>query len=334
MKYLVTGATSGLGRNAVEALLAQGCAVRATGRDAKVGAALAAQGAEFVPLELAQADDARVDALLRGCDVVWHCAAKSSPWGSAQAFHAVNVAATERLAHAAARAGVTRFIHISTPAIYFDFRHHHNVDERYRAARFACHYASSKYAAEQVITDAAQRFPHVTFVILRPRGLFGPHDRVIIPRLLRQLEADRGVLRLPRGGEALLDLTWVGNVVHAMQLATRQPGLTSGEAFNITNQQPQRLITMLDHLLRDELQLQYRVASVPWTLLALVAQGMELRGRLTGEEPRLTRYSAGTVSFDMTLNQDKAITRLGYRPPVSLEDGVRLTGAWLRARRR
>ncbi|WP_199781296.1 NAD(P)-dependent oxidoreductase, partial [Cronobacter sakazakii] len=25
MKYLVTGATSGLGRNAVEALLAQGC---------------------------------------------------------------------------------------------------------------------------------------------------------------------------------------------------------------------------------------------------------------------------------------------------------------------
>ncbi len=33
MKYLVTGATSGLGRNAVEALLAQGCDVRATGRD-------------------------------------------------------------------------------------------------------------------------------------------------------------------------------------------------------------------------------------------------------------------------------------------------------------
>ncbi|WP_370561154.1 NAD-dependent epimerase/dehydratase family protein, partial [Cronobacter sakazakii] len=51
-----------------------------------------------------------------------------------QAFHAVNVAATERLACAAARAGVTRFIHISTPAIYFDFRHHHNVDEAYRAA--------------------------------------------------------------------------------------------------------------------------------------------------------------------------------------------------------
>ncbi len=199
MKYLVTGATSGLGRNAVEALLAQGCAVRATGRDANAGAELAALGAEFVPLELAQADDARFDALVRGCDVVWHCAAKSSPWGSAQAFHVVNVAATGRLALAAARAGVTRFIHISTPAIYFDFRHHHNVDEHYRAARFACHYARSKYAAEQAITAAALRFPHVTFVILRPRGLFGPHDRVIIPRLLRQLEADRGVLRLPRG---------------------------------------------------------------------------------------------------------------------------------------
>ncbi|MDQ9205992.1 NAD(P)-dependent oxidoreductase, partial [Cronobacter sakazakii] len=31
MKYLVTGATSGLGRNAVEALLAQGCDVAAPG---------------------------------------------------------------------------------------------------------------------------------------------------------------------------------------------------------------------------------------------------------------------------------------------------------------
>ncbi|ALB63056.1 FIG036672: Nucleoside-diphosphate-sugar epimerase [Cronobacter condimenti 1330] len=333
MKYLVTGATSGLGRNAVETLLAQGCEVRATGRDAKAGAELSALGAEFVPLELTQADEARCDALVQGCDVVWHCAAKSSPWGSAQDFHATNVIATERLAHAAARVGVLRFIHISTPAIYFDFRHHHDVHEHYRAARFACHYARSKYAAEQAIAAAARRFPQMTFVILRPRGLFGPHDRVIIPRLLRQLEADRGVLRLPRGGEALLDLTWVGNVVHAMHLATEQPGLTSGEAFNITNQEPQRLVAMLDSLLRQELGLQYRVASVPWPLLAIVAQGMELRGRLTGVEPRLTRYSAGTVSFDMTLNQEKAITRLGYRPQVSLDDGVRLTGAWLRERR-
>ncbi len=42
MKYLVTGATSGLGRNAVEALLAQGCDVRATGRDENAGAELTA----------------------------------------------------------------------------------------------------------------------------------------------------------------------------------------------------------------------------------------------------------------------------------------------------
>ncbi|CCK14824.1 FIG036672: Nucleoside-diphosphate-sugar epimerase [Cronobacter universalis NCTC 9529] len=118
-----------------------------------------------------------------------------------------------------------------------------------------------------------------------------------------------------------------------MRLATEQPGLLSGEAFNITNHEPQRLVEMLGRLLRDELRLQYRVASVPWPLLALVAQGMEIHGHLTGTEPRLTRYSAGTVSFDMTLSQEKAITRLGYRPPVSLADGVRLTGAWLRERK-
>lgn len=64
-----------------------------------------------------------------------------------------------------------------------------------------------------------------TYVILRPRGLFGPHDRVIVPRLLQQLSRDRNVLRLPGGGQAQLDLTFVLNVVHAMMLATDNDGL-------------------------------------------------------------------------------------------------------------
>ncbi|MBE8207943.1 NAD(P)-dependent oxidoreductase, partial [Leptospira borgpetersenii serovar Ballum] len=68
MKYLGTGATSGLGRNAVEALLAQGCDVRATARVESAGAGLTALGAPAVPLELAQAVDGRCDALRQVMD--------------------------------------------------------------------------------------------------------------------------------------------------------------------------------------------------------------------------------------------------------------------------
>ncbi|MCL7679180.1 NAD-dependent epimerase/dehydratase family protein, partial [Klebsiella pneumoniae] len=124
----------------------------------------------------------------------------------------------------------------------------------YRAARFACHYASSKYAAEQAIQAAARQFTHVTFIILRPRGLFGAHDRVIIPRLLRQLEADRGVLRLPRGGEAMVDMTYHENAVHAMWLASSSAcdALPSGRAYNITNGEARPLKSIVQKLI-DEL---------------------------------------------------------------------------------
>jgi len=329
MKVLVTGATSGLGRNAAQWLLEAGHQVRATGRDRHAGEALRQLGAEFSPLDLAEATAEQCRQLVNGCDWVWHCAAKSAPWGSKAEFYQANVAATEKLAEAAGRCGVRRFVHISTPAVYFDFRPHQDIDETYRARRFANHYAASKYAAEQQLRARVPRYPQTAYVILRPRGLFGPHDRVIVPRLLRQLDRDRGVLRLPGGGKALLDLTFVLNVVHAMDLASRQRQLPSGAAYNITNHQPQRLADMLDSLLRGQLGLRYRLQAVPYPLLHLLAGGLELAARFTGKEPLLTRYSVAAVHYDMTLSRARAVEELGYRPRYSMEEGIRLTGEWL-----
>ncbi|WP_268629584.1 NAD-dependent epimerase/dehydratase family protein, partial [Escherichia coli] len=137
-----------MGRNAAQWLLEAGHQVRATGRDERAGAALCRLGAEFCALDLAQATPQQCRQLVTDCEWVWHCAAKSSPWGGKAEFHRINAAATERLAEAAGRCGVRRFVHISTPAIYFDFQPHYDLDEGYRARRFANHYAASKYAAE------------------------------------------------------------------------------------------------------------------------------------------------------------------------------------------
>ncbi|PVD43818.1 hypothetical protein C5188_04940 [Serratia liquefaciens] len=330
MRVLITGATSGLGRNAAEWLLAAGHQVHATGRDVAVGRQLAARGAKFTALDLTLADDGQCEQLMAGYDIVWHCAAKSSPWGSRQAFYQANTCVTEKLAHAAGRCAVQRFIHISTPAVYFDFSHRHNVTEADVSPRFANHYAASKFAAEQRIAALLPDYPQTTYLILRPRGLFGPHDRVIVPRILAQLQGDKGLLRLPGGGSAYLDLTFVLNVVHAMDLASCQPGLPSGSIFNITNQQPQRLADMLHQLLNRQLGWQYAVKAVPYPLLSGVAAGMELLAHVTRKEPMLTRYSVAAAYFDMTLDNTLAIEVLGYRPRYSLEQGIELTAQWLK----
>ncbi|MGO2462920.1 MAG: NAD-dependent epimerase/dehydratase family protein, partial [Serratia proteamaculans] len=115
MRVLVTGATSGLGRNAAQWLLEAGHQVHATGRDSRAGQELRRLGAEFTQLDLTQATAEQCRQLMAGCDWVWHCAAKSSPWGSKREFYQANVAATEKLAQAAGHCGIRRFIHISTP---------------------------------------------------------------------------------------------------------------------------------------------------------------------------------------------------------------------------
>lgn len=330
-RVLVTGATGGLGRNAVEALLARGVQVQATGRRADVGRQLVAEGAAFTTLDLATATPEALASLLRDVDAVWHCAALSSPWGREADFIAANVTATQRLLDAAGRQGVRRFVHVSTPAIYFDYTDRRNVPETFRAATPVNTYARTKAQAETAVQVAVARWPGMHSVVLRPRAIFGPHDQVLLPRLSRVLAERGGRLPLPRGGAAMLDLTYVGNVVQALWRATvADAGLVpSGAVFNITNHDPVVLREVLRALFVDALGRRLDIVAVPWPVLAGAARGMEALSRLTGREPSLTPYSVGALGFDMTLDNTRARDLLGYVPEVPMAEAVRRTAQWM-----
>ncbi len=330
-RILVTGATGGLGRNAVHALLEQGIEVCATGRNTHIGKALTAAGADFIALDLATASSAQIAALLRGVDTIWHCAALSSPWGRTVDFVAANVVSTQRLLDAAGTKGIERFIHISTPAIYFDYQNRSNIPEDFRPARYVNAYAKTKAQAEQCVQRACERFPAMRCVILRPRAIFGPYDQVLIPRLSRVLDERHGKLPLPRGGNVTLDITYVENVVHAMRLASTNADVPSGAAFNITNHEPITLRAVLTQLFNDALQRPFKIVTLPYPVLATVAGAMQAISHVTGKEPSLTPYSIGALSFDMTLDNTKAAQVLRYIPPVSLADGIHRTAEWMRS---
>lgn len=116
MKVLVTGATSGLGRNAVEFLCQKGISVRATGRNEAMGKLLEKMGAEFVPADLTELVSSQAKVMLAGIDTLWHCSSFTSPWGTQQAFDLANVRATRRLGEwAVAWVCVTLFISLLPP---------------------------------------------------------------------------------------------------------------------------------------------------------------------------------------------------------------------------
>jgi nucleoside-diphosphate-sugar epimerase len=329
-RILVTGATGGLGRNAVRILLERGVQVRATGRNRNVGQALSDEGAQFVACDLASCTQGEVLALTEGIDAVWHCAALSSPWGAEKNFFAANVDATRKLLEAAGASGVASFIHISTPAIYFDYTNRVDVPESFRPAAFVNAYARTKALAETEVQGAVQRYPAMRCIVLRPRAIFGPHDQVLMPRLARVLRARGGSLPLPRGGAARIDVTYVDNVVHAMWLATTNAGLASGSAYNVTNQESAQLGDILQRLFGDALGRPFRIVALPYPLMAALARVMQALACVSGKEPALTAYSVGAIGFDMTLDNTLARQQLAYFPPVSLDEGIRRTANWMR----
>ena len=330
MKVLVTGATSGLGRNAVEYLRNKGISVRATGRNEAMGKLLSKMGAEFIPADLTELVSSQAKVMLAGIDTLWHCSSFTSPWGTQQAFDLANVRATRRLGEWAVAWGVRNFVHISSPSLYFDYHHHRDIQEDFRPHRFANEFARSKAASEEVINLLAQANPHTRFTILRPQSLFGPHDKVFIPRLAQMMQHYGSVL-LPRGGSALVDMTYYENAVHAMWLAS-QPAcdhLPSARAWNISNGEPRTLRSIVQKLI-DELGIKCRIRSVPYPMLDIIARSMERFGDKTAKEPAFTHYGVSKLNFDFTLDITRAQDELGYQPVVTLDDGIVRTAAWLR----
>lgn len=309
---LVTGASGFLGGHVVRDLRAHGWRVVAAGRRAD---ALPPGGPVFVG-DLDDLGRADVPA-----DVVVHCAALSSPWGRWSEFQHANVDGTARVLDYARRVGARRIVHVSSPGIYAAPRdrvgiREHEVDPR----RPMNHYIRSKLQAEALLQEAVAGSDAPEVVVLRPRGIVGPGDPSLVPRLLR-VHSRVGVPLL-RGGRGLVDLTSVENVALAVRLAATEPR-AAGEVFNITNGDPRPFGELLEQLLTG-LGLPLRPRRVPARAAYALAGLLEVVcGILPGRpEPPMTRYTITTIAHSQTLDISKARELLGYEPVVSLDESL------------
>ncbi len=310
---LVTGATGGLGRTLVPMLVANGYRVKATGRDAKIGETL---GVPFMRADLVA--DA-LDGLMQGVDSVFHLAALSSPWGRVADFEAANVTATLRLMAAARAADVGRFVFTSTPSIYADTRDRLNlIESDPPATPFANDYAKTKYTAELAVLAAST----ATFktVVIRPRAIIGPHDTVLLPRLLRAARSGR--VRLPRSGDALIEITDVRDVARALIAAERTDAGT-GDVFNVSGGAPRSLRVLLETIfasLGRPLEVGHIGTGVALKAAALAERFAAL---LPGRpEPPITRYAVKTLAFSQTFDLSAARDTLGWRPCYTPEVAI------------
>lgn len=324
-RVLVTGATGFLGEHAAVHFSSLGMDVVATGRDAKRLKRLEERGVRTMQADLSIGGSVRELVRYARAECVVHCAAKSAPFGPRREFVAANTRATEHLVSASLEAGTDGFVHISTPSLYCDGRALVRVAEHAPLPGRAINaYAETKRAAERRLRDLCAE-ASMRFIILRPRAIFGPGDTALFPRLVRALED--GKLPVIGGGDNVVDLTYVDNVVLAIERAMGAledgDSPAHGSVYNITNGEPVPLWDLIQAL-AERLGLEpprRRVSRRSARAAAAILETVHRVLRRSGE-PLLTRYSVDSLSLDATLDITAARRDLGYEPLISMSEGV------------
>ncbi len=164
---LVTGASGYIGRYLVEALVASGWRVRATGRRPVLDLPLPAP-ATYMAADLV-ADD--LSPLVDNVTTVFHLAGASSSKSSVAEMQRINVEGTDRLV-AAAAACVETFVHMSSTSVYGEESPLVLPVTEDAAGYPSRSYGKAKWGAEEKVWQAAGQGLGV--VVLRPVTVFGP----------------------------------------------------------------------------------------------------------------------------------------------------------------
>lgn len=321
---LITGATGFVGSHVAERLTATPARIRTLVRSESDVSFLRTLNVECVAGSMTDPDS--LSSALAGVTHVVHCAAKVGDWGPVEDYRDVNVTGLKHLLQACESAETVRqFIHMSSLGVY-PARDHHGTDETAPVNRDGIDgYTLSKVEAEDVLRESAERrtFP---VVILRPGFIYGPRDRIVMPRLLTALR--EGKVKFLGSGDQLLNQIYVGNLVDAVMLAWDRKDL-DGQTFNLTDGQ---LVTRKEFFESICRAMGWKTPHrhVPLWLARPLAGLMETTARLRGakEAPLLSQARIKFLGLNLDFSIDRATEILGYRPKISFSRGIAATMEW------
>jgi nucleoside-diphosphate-sugar epimerase len=323
MKILVTGATGFLGRRVVDLAIERGHHVVALARPTSDLWSLSATAAQIVTGRLE--DRESLARAVKGVCIVYHCAARSSDWGSWDEFHSSNVIGVRNLLEVSARAGtVKRFLHVSTTDVYGYPAVASGEEAGVRDVGLP--YNRSKGLAEQEVLRI-YRETGLPITIVRPASIYGPRSKDWIVEI-GQLLVQRQMI-LVNGGRARAGLVFVDDVAEAMMAAAVSPR-TVGEAYNLRHPADTTWRTFCDAL-ADLLGAPHVRRSLPrWLLLGVGGVLEPMYGLLRiARRPFVTRHAVHLFSRDQGFLIGKAERDFGFAPAFDLDAGLGATRAWL-----
>ncbi len=317
MRILVTGATGFVGRQLVGDLVDAGASVRAVVR--RPDGTTKTAGIETVVIPtIGRTTD--WSAALDGVDAVVHLAAQvhdtSRVTPAALAiYEEVNAYGTGRLASEAARAGVRRFVFVSSIKAMGEA----TTERPYFATDPPAPedaYGRSKLEGERLLLAIAASSP-LESVIVRPPLVYGPGVKANFLTMLRWVE--RG-WPLPLGAvhsrRSMINVWNLSNLLLTCVHHPRAAGQTFLASDGVDLTIPELLRAIARYMDRN-----LRLVDVPPALL-------EMGATLFGLGPQVRR-----LVRSLQVDPGSTFSRLDWSPPVSTQDGLQRTVKDYRARR-
>ncbi len=317
MRYLVTGGAGFMGINLVRYLLARGDHVRSY----DIAAFDYPEANRVSVIHGDIRDNTLHERAFEGIDVVVHCAA-ALPLCTPEEIFSTDVGGTRQMLSAAEDAGIDRFIHISSTAVYGIFHGHQPREDD--ALTGVGPYGEAKIQAEAVCAEFRARGMCVP--VLRPKSFVGP-ERLGVFELLYDFAFTGHNFPVLGSGDNRYQLLDVEDLCRAVHLCATADRDMVNDVFNVGAARFGTLRESFQAVL-DRAGHGKRVVGLPvkpaiWTLRGLEKLGLS----------PLYEWIYETASKDSSVNIDKIAGRLGFAPAYSNEEALIRNYDWYVANR-
>lgn len=318
-RVLVTGGGGFLGSRIVQMLLDKNISVRTLQRSDNV--LLKKRGVDVIRGDIR--DINTIINAAKGCDVIFHVAAKAGVWGDYDDYYQINVNGTKNVLSACKQHNIHKLIYTSSPSVVFAGKDEIGINEATAYPdQFLTAYQKTKALAEQMVLAANNET--LATVVLRPHLIWGPNDPHLVPRIIERGKTGR--LRLVGRQQNLVDSTYIDNAALAHVLAAEAltaSGSCAGKAYFISNDEPLPMATLINKILAAA-----EISPVTKTIPVQLAYtlGMLLEAVYTifsiKHEPIITRFVARQLACAHWYNLDAAKKDFAYHASVSIDEGM------------